>query len=124
MMRSDSASEETRESLDPGMDEMYGGRRSFSVSPAGRRPRSIHGAMGGGEQGIVEHLFFTLGEGIGRYAVAFTLLTICGCAALTSGIWLRGSVDTELFILLRRPRRGGLRLQAPADRVRRRRGPL
>ena len=97
MMRSDSATEVTRESLDPGMDEMYGGRRSFSVSPAGRRPRSIHGAMGGGEQGIVEHLFFTLGEGIGRYAVAFTLLTICGCAALTSGIWLRGSVDTELF---------------------------
>ena len=98
MMRSESAAEETtRESLDPGMDEMYGGRRSFSVSPAGQRPRSIHGAMGGGEQGIVEHLFFTLGEGIGRYAVAFTLLTICGCAALTSGIWLRGSVDTELF---------------------------
>ena len=106
MMRSESAAEETtRESLDPGMDEMYGGRRSFSVSPAGQRPRSIHGAMGGGEQGIVEHLFFTLGEGIGRYAVAFTLLTICGCAALTSGIWLRGSVDTELFnSLVLRPR--------------------
>ena len=32
MMRSDSATEATtRESLDPGMDEMYGGRRSFSV---------------------------------------------------------------------------------------------
>ena len=87
------------------MDEVYKRSSSFAMSPAGQRPKSIHKAMVGGEQGVVEHLFFTLGEGIGRWALTFALLTVVGCAGLTSGVFLKGKVDTELFnSLVLRPR--------------------
>ena len=37
----------------PGMDEVYKRSSSFAMSPAGQRPKSIHKAMVGGEQGVV-----------------------------------------------------------------------
>jgi len=70
---------------------------SFILSPRGSRPPSIHAAAGGAEQGAVEHAFYTLGLGIGRWAGLFLSVTALACAGLTAGIVLRGKVDTDLF---------------------------